>query len=139
MGFDLIGWTPHDVNPAAIRPPPWNARGEAFIGVGDPAVVLFLEFVFHGVRRRIASLPECLNELLALFIGLQLQECRALFAGNDVRDFFIQPLLVGSGKFFLKLSQVFLALIVGLFLSRVLLVNTMSEKRPKRFINIPRP
>ena len=121
MGFDLIGRAPHDVHPPAIRPPPGNARGEALIGVGDPAVVLFLEFVFDGVRRGIAPLPERLDELLALFIGLQLQERRALFIGNDVRDFLFQPFLIRGGEFFFELPQVFLALVVVLFLSGVLL------------------
>ena len=122
VGLDLIRRAPHDVNPAAIRSPPGNARGEPLIGVGDAAVVLFLEFVFDGVRGGIAPLPECLDELLALFVGLQLQERRALFVGNDVGDFLFQPFLVGSGELFFELPQVFLALVVVLFLSGVLLL-----------------
>src|SRR4029077_15375713 len=117
-------WTPHDVNPAPVSSPPGYARGEPLIGVGDAAVMLFLELVLDRVRRGIAPLPECLYELLALFVGLQLQECRALFIGNDVGDFLFKPFLVGSGELFFQLLQIFLAftVVVAFFLPRVLLI-----------------
>ena len=130
--------------------------------------MLFLEFVFDRVRSGIAALPKSLDELLALFIGLQLQKRGAFFIGNDVGNFFFQPLLVRSGKFFFKLPQVLLALVVSLFLSCVLLLvggsvllililvlsmgaraqtaaamlrpaAIKSGMRPKRFIVVPRP
>ena len=104
MRLDLIGRAPHDVNAAAIRPPSGNAGREPLVGVGDPAVVLFLEFVFDRVRSGIAPLPERFDKLLALFVGLQLQEGRALFIGDDVGNFLFQPLLIGSGEFFFELS-----------------------------------
>ena len=42
------------------------------IRVGDAAIMLFLELVFFRVRRGVAAQPELLDELLALFIGLEL-------------------------------------------------------------------
>ena len=83
------------------------------VGVGDAAVVLFLEFVFYGVGRGIAAQPELLDELLALFVGVQLLEGCALFVGDDVDDVFVQPLLVGRFQLFLELLFLLLDLLFG--------------------------
>src|SRR5215472_18169636 len=74
VAFDLVGLAPHDVDPAAVRSPSGYAGGEPFVGIGNSAVVLFLELVLDGIRGRIAPLPKRLDELLALFVGLQLKE-----------------------------------------------------------------
>ena len=113
VGFDLIGRAPDDVNAAAIGPPAGNSRGEPLVGVGDSAVVLFLEFVFDRVRSGITALPERLDELLALFVGLQLQERGSLFIADDVRDFFFQPFLVRGGKFLFEFPQVLACALSG--------------------------
>jgi hypothetical protein len=61
------------------------------VGVGDAPVVLFLELVLDGIRRGIAAQPELLDELLALFVGLQALESGALLVGDDVGDVLVQP------------------------------------------------
>lgn len=67
-----------------------------FIGVSNPAVMLFLYRVVGRIRVGIAPLPELLDEFLALLIGLQLQERFSLVRANDVSNVFVQPLLIGS-------------------------------------------
>ena len=74
MRLDFIRRAVDDVDAAAIRLPSGNAGGETLVGVGDAAVVLFLELVFLGVGRGIAPQPELLDELLALFVGAQALE-----------------------------------------------------------------
>ena len=44
--FDFVGRSVGDINAAAVGLPPGNARREMLVGVGDPAVVFFLELVF---------------------------------------------------------------------------------------------
>src|ERR1043165_8423429 len=95
MRFLFVGRTVRNVHAAAVGLPTGDARREILIGVGDAAVVLFLELVFHRVRGGVAAQPEVLDELLALFIGLQPLEGGALFIGDDVRDVLVEPLAVG--------------------------------------------
>ncbi len=64
--------------------------------------MLFLELVFDGVGRGIAAQPELLDELLALFVGVQLLEGLALFIRDDVDDVFVEPLLPGGFQLFLE-------------------------------------
>jgi len=42
MGVDFIGWTPDDVNTAAIRLPANDAGREVFVSIGKAAIMLFL-------------------------------------------------------------------------------------------------
>jgi len=39
------------------------------VSVGDTLVILFLEFVFLGVRIRVAAAPEFFDEALALVVS----------------------------------------------------------------------
>ena len=71
MRLDLVRRSVRDVDAAAVGLPAGNAGGVMLVGVGDAAVVLFLELVLDGVRRGIAAQPELLDELLALFVGVQ--------------------------------------------------------------------
>ena len=64
-------------------------------------MVLF-EFVFDGVRGRIAAEPEGLDELLTLLVGLQSLERGFLFVGDDVGNIFVKPLSQGPVSFFLR-------------------------------------
>ena len=64
------------------------------VGVGDAAVMLFLEIVFREVGVTAAPEPELLDKLLALFVGIQLKESVALVRRDDVRDVFGEPLPV---------------------------------------------
>ena len=95
MRLDFVGRAEGDVDAAAVGLPAGNARGEALVGVGDAAVVLFLELVLGGVRRGVAAQPELLDELLALFVRLQALEGVPLLVGDDVGDVLVQPLAVG--------------------------------------------
>ena len=78
------------------------------VGVGDPAVILFLEGVHVRAGIGIAACPERLDELLALFVGLQAEEGFSLGGRNDVGDL-VQPLLVGVDEF---LHQFFFPLLL---------------------------
>ncbi len=75
--------------------------------------MLFTEFVFDGVRGGVAAEPEVLDELLALFIGLQTHEGGAFLIGDDVGDVLIQPMAIGRGKLFAELLFLGLALLIG--------------------------
>ena len=95
------------------------------VGVSDPAVVLFLEGVFRRIRIGIAPLPEGLDELLALFVGREVQEGVALFGSDDVHHILIEPVLVLRLEFLLQfaialLLELFLALLLSMFLRLVL-------------------
>ena len=85
------------------------------VGVGDAAVVFFLEGVFGGIGIGIAALPELLDELLAFFVGLEMQEGVALFGGDDVDDVFVEPLLILGIEFVIQIFVSFGALLGGLF------------------------
>ena len=58
MGLNLVRLAEHDVNAAAVGLPSRDARGKMLVGIRDAPIVLFFEFVFLGVGRRIAALPE---------------------------------------------------------------------------------
>ena len=119
--FDLIRLSPNDVDASPIGAPAGNTGSEPLVGVCDAAIMLFLELIFDRVRSGVAALPEGLNELLALFVRLQLQERGALFIADDVGDFFLQPLLVGGIEFLLELFQVFRLVLrlIAFFLSGI--------------------
>jgi hypothetical protein len=97
--LDFVRRAPEDVDVAAIGFPAGDAGGEAFVGVGDAAVVLFAVGVFGGVRVGIAAAPEVFDVLLALFVGGETQEGVVLFFRDDVGDFFAEPSVVGSAFF----------------------------------------
>jgi len=63
------------------------------VGVCDAPVMLFLIFVFLGIRSGVAPQPELLDELLPLIIGVEPLKSLALFVGDDVSDIFFQPFL----------------------------------------------
>ena len=73
-----------------------------FVSVGDAAVVLFFEFVLFGVREWVAPQPELLDELFALFVGVQPLESLILLIRNDVDDVFVQPFLIRRLQFLLE-------------------------------------
>ena len=66
---------------------------ESLIGEADPGHVLFVEFVFGGVRTGIALFPEKPDEFVAVGFRGQLQEDFPLGAGDDRLDGF-EPILV---------------------------------------------
>ena len=84
-----------DVHVAAIGLPARLACCEMLVGVGDAAVVLFLELVLGRVGIRIAAQPEVLDEGLTLLIVRQALERLHLLVGDDPAHVLIQPLLVG--------------------------------------------
>src|SRR5262249_35427367 len=65
---------------------------EVLVRILDPAVVLFLVGIRAGAAQRIPHRPEVLDELVTrLFLGHP-QEGLALFVGDDVIGFFLEPL-----------------------------------------------
>ncbi len=82
-----------------------------FVGVGDAAVVLFLKIVVWQVGIAAATQPELLDELFALFVGIQLKEGIALFRRNDIGNILREPLPVSV----VQLLQRALHLALGLF------------------------
>ena len=99
--LDLVGRAVHDIDPPAIGPPTLQAGRVLLIGVSDAPVIFFLELVLRVTGVGIAPLPEGLNELFPLIISGELLESTSFLVGNDVRDFFIEPLLIGALHFFL--------------------------------------
>src|ERR1700733_334911 len=73
------------------------------VGVGDSAVMLFLERVFRRVGIRVAALPKRLDELFPLLVGRKMQEGMALFGRDDIDHVLVQPFLVRGFELFLEL------------------------------------
>ena len=67
-----------------------------FVGVSDAAVMLFFEIVVRKVGIAAAAKPKLLDELLALFVGIELKKGVALFGRDDVGDVLRQLLPVGA-------------------------------------------
>src|SRR5208337_94065 len=88
---DFVGFTPDDVDAPAIRLPARDPGSEMLIGVGDAAIVLFLEIIVRQIGVAAAAQPELLDELLAFFACFQLEKRAALFRRNDVDDVLVQP------------------------------------------------
>jgi hypothetical protein len=110
MGIDFIGWSEHDVHVAAVALPAGDAGREVLVGIGDTPIVLFLVFVLFGVGCGIATLPEGLNELVALFIVGELHEGGSFFVGDDPAHVLIQPLPVRLAQLDLERLGVLLSL-----------------------------
>src|SRR5947209_930864 len=81
-----------------------------FVRVSDTAIVLFLVFVFYGVRSGIAAQPELFDELVTLFIVGELLEGCKLFTGDDPFHVIVEPLLVSLADFLLEVLRVLLLL-----------------------------
>ena len=116
--LNFVRPTPHDVHAATIGFPARDARSKMFVRVSNPAVMLFLEIVVREVGIAAAAQPELLDKLLALFVGLQLQEGIALFGSNDVHHVFVEPLLVGAIEFLQGALHLALGVFIQLFRSR---------------------
>src|SRR5882762_2807223 len=66
------------------------------VGVGNAALVLFLELILRQIGVAAAPQPELFDELLALFVGIQLKESVALIRRDDIGDVLAKPLPVGA-------------------------------------------
>src|ERR1700677_1533712 len=73
------------------------------IGVGDPAVMLFLKGVFRRLGVGIAALAKRLDELFPLLVGRKMQEGMALFGRDDIDHILVQPLFVRGLELLLEL------------------------------------
>ncbi len=113
MLIALVRRAKDDINASAIGLPTGNPRCEVIVSVLNAPVVLFLELVFDRVRSGIAPQPELFDELLALLVGLQAFESRALFIRDDVRYVFVQPFLVRGLQLLAELLLFFLLLLFG--------------------------
>ena len=104
------------------------------VGVGDAPVVLFLELVLDGIGRGVAAQPELLDELLALFVGLQALEGCLLLVGDDVGDVLVQPLLPGGLQLLSSCASFFFCFSVsGLAIVPVLTLVSELEFWPLAF------
>ena len=83
-----------------------------FVGVGNAAVVLFLEIVVGEIGIAASAEPELLDKLLALLVGLQLEKGVALVRSDDIDHVLLEPLLVGV----IELLQCLLHLPLGGFI-----------------------
>jgi hypothetical protein len=70
---------------------------EGLVGEGEPAVMLVLEFVRRRPRRRIALIPEFLNESIPVLVRPELLEDLPLQSRGDIRDV-LKPGLVFLGR-----------------------------------------
>src|SRR5437899_8067415 len=110
MRFDFVGLAKDDVDAAEVGLPSRDTRGEVLVGVGDALIMLFLILVLFCVGRGIATLPEGLDEVVALFVVGELLESGPFFVGDYVGDVFIQPLFVSLRQFVLQGLRILLAL-----------------------------
>ena len=95
VNFDLIRWAVDNVHVAAVGLParPAGCCLKMLVGIRDTAIMFLFELVLNRARRRIAPLPELLDELFPFVIGRQFLERGALFIGDDVDHVLIQPLM----------------------------------------------
>jgi hypothetical protein len=108
--LDLVGLPEPYVDSAAVRAPARYARAEALVGILNALVVLLFVLVLIGVGVGVAAEPELLDELVALFVGLERLEGAALLVVFFLVLIHVQPLLVNALQFlaFLLLVRVFL-------------------------------
>src|SRR5258706_12777125 len=114
MGFNFISGAPHDVHAASIGLPAGDSRSEMFVGVRYAPIMLFLEIVVRKIGIATATKPKLFDELLALFIGIKLQESLPLFGRDNVDDVLVEPLLVGRIQFLEGFAKFFPLLFVKL-------------------------
>src|ERR1700686_5574943 len=92
MRFDFVGLALLEIDPPAIGFHPGDARAEMLVRISNPFVIGFAVFILFSVRVRVSTMPKDVNELLALFIGLQLVPRISLLRCND-RFYIVYPLL----------------------------------------------
>jgi hypothetical protein len=93
----LLGSRPRsiqDVDSSPIRFPSRNAGCEVGVGICQPPVMLFFEFIFGRSRIRIAALPEGDDKSVALLVGRKLLEVGPFLVGDNPRDVFPEPFFV---------------------------------------------
>src|ERR1700674_1037000 len=95
----------------------FHSGSEMLIGVRDAAVVLFFEVVVRKIGITAAAEPKLFNELLTLFVRVQLQESLALFRRDDIDSVLVEPLLVGSVQLLERLLHLSLLFFVELLRS----------------------
>src|SRR5271169_3465849 len=98
MGLNLIRRTEDNVDPAAVALPTRDAGRVVLVGIGDAPVVLFFKLVLFSVGCGIATLPESLDELVALFVVRELHEGGFLFVGDDPAHVLVQPLAISLAQ-----------------------------------------
>src|ERR1700686_5833269 len=100
------------------------------VSVRNTAVMLFLEVVVGKVRVIAAAQPKLLDELFALFVGVQLKESLPLFGRNNVDNIFAKPLLVLGVQFLEGLFHFPLVLFIELLRSgrRVGIPRVLRQK-----------
>ena len=80
----------------SVRLPAGLAGCIVVVGVLDAPIVFFAKLIIGRVGVRIPAQPELLDECFALLIIAEVLECFALFIGDDVGNFVLQPGLVGA-------------------------------------------
>ncbi len=68
VAFHLVRWAVHDIKAAAIRLPAGHSGSEILIRISETAIMFLLECILRCTGR-IAALPECDDELVALPVG----------------------------------------------------------------------
>lgn len=97
--IDFVGRPVKNVNPTAIGSPTGDARGEMLIGVSNAAIVLFAEGILWRIGIGIATAPEFFDVLFAFFVVGEAEKGRALIGSDDVGDFLVEPIGIGSAFF----------------------------------------
>ena len=88
MRFDVVRLAEFDVDATAIGQPARLAGTEMFIRILNALVVLIFVLVLFRVRIPIAVMPEGIDELCALFVGLKFRIRLSLGVGHDGLDLF---------------------------------------------------
>ena len=94
--LDVVRLAQDDIEPAAVGLAARTGRvpAEIAVGVAEAPEMLGLELVLRGPRRRIALLPEGLDEEVPLPVGLELQEDLPLRRSDDGGDLVLEPALI---------------------------------------------
>src|ERR1700686_3058055 len=106
------------------------------VSVRNTAVMLFLEVVVGKVRVIAAAQPKLLDELFAVFVGVQVKESLPLFGRNNVDNVFAKPLLVLRVQFLERLFHFPLVLFIELLRSgRGVGITSVLRKKLRRSVS----
>src|SRR5215475_9984159 len=116
MRLDRIRLAKLYVDPPAIGETARFSRREVFVCVSDALVELFLKLVLFGIRIRIAAMPNHLDKLLALLVGLEFFPGVSLCLSEDWIDI-IDPIDIRLLQFLFYFARLFFGIAFG-FLGR---------------------
>jgi len=99
VGLNAVGLAVCNIDMTAVGLPSRLACGKVLVGIGDAGIVLFAKLIVRGVRVRIASQPEVLDERIPFFVIAQVFERLQLGIRDDPVNVLVDPLLIDAVQF----------------------------------------